>query len=77
VSQFSTFAVGSKKLADGKSWQNPRDELQNIELYQSSAKALHKALPKLCQKPYQKPYQKLYQRLCNILPTQYTGHALR
>ena len=32
-----------KKLARGKSWQNSRDELQNIEFNQSSAKA-----PKPC-----------------------------
>jgi hypothetical protein len=44
-----------------KSWQNPRDELQNNELYQSPAKALHEAL---CE-ALQKLYQKLYQRLCN------------
>ena len=26
----SQLLIGSKKLADGKSWQNSRDELQNI-----------------------------------------------
>ena len=46
-----------KKLADGKSWQNPRDELQNIELYQSSAKALLKALPKALPKALLKALQ--------------------
>ena len=39
----SLLLIGSKKLADGKSWQSSRDELQNIEFNQSSAKA-----PKPC-----------------------------
>ena len=39
----SLLLIGLKKLADGKSWQNSHDELQNIEFNQSSAKA-----PKLC-----------------------------
>ena len=57
-------------------WQNPRDELQNTELCEGSAKALQKLCTKLYQSPaealheapyeaLQKLYQKLYQRLCN------------
>jgi len=53
-----SFSLVEKKLARGKLWQNPRDELQNIELYQSSAKALHKApykaLPKALPKALSK-----------------------
>jgi hypothetical protein len=48
-----------KKVARGKLWQNPRDELQNIEFNQSSAKALHE----LCQSPakalHEAPYEAL------------------
>jgi hypothetical protein len=59
-----------KKSARGKSWENPRDELQNIEFYQSSAKALQKLCTELYQSPakalHEAPYkalQKLYQKL--------------
>ena len=48
-----------KKLARGKLWQNPRDELQNIEFNQSSAKLCIK----LCQSPakalHESPYKAL------------------
>jgi hypothetical protein len=68
-----------KKLADGKSWQNSRDELQNIEFYQSSTKALPKlyqsstkALQKLCMK-LRKSSTKGF---AAPLPTQCTGHPV-
>jgi hypothetical protein len=35
--------IGPKKVAGGTYLQNTRDELQNTELYQSPAKALHEA----------------------------------
>ena len=57
----SWLLIGLKNVARGKLWQNPRDELQNTELYQTPAKALHEAP---CE-ALQKLYQKLYQRLCN------------
>jgi hypothetical protein len=52
----SLLLIGSKKLAGGIYLQNTRDELQNIEFNQSSAKAR------------QKLYQKLYQ-IAAPLPT--------
>jgi len=44
-SQISNFAKPAfdwleEKVARGKLWQNPRDELQNTRFYQSSAKAV-------------------------------------
>jgi hypothetical protein len=68
--------IGPKKVAGGIYLQNTRDELQNIEFNQSSAKALQKLCIELYQSPakalheapyeaLQKLYQKLYQTLCS------------
>ena len=49
----SQLLIGSKNVARGKLWQNPRDELQNTE---SSVRALHQALPKALLKALQHLY---------------------
>ena len=73
----SRLLIGSKNVARGKLWQNPRDELQNRALVELSAKALHeapyKALPKLCQNSTKSSTK----GFVTPLPTQYTSHAVK